>query len=55
MGLGLDAEKDNLPHQMDRDEWPNMKKRFADIFKTKTRDEWVSELSLHINPNTALG
>jgi alpha-methylacyl-CoA racemase len=29
-----------LPHQMDRTQWPKMKERMAEIFKTKTRDEW---------------
>jgi alpha-methylacyl-CoA racemase len=37
-GLGL-ADAD-LPDQNDRDRWPEMKERFADIFRTKTRDEW---------------
>ena len=36
---GLGAE-DDLPHQMDRDQWPAMKERVAAIFRTKTRDEW---------------
>ena len=29
-----------LPHQMDRTQWPKMKERMAEIFKTRTRDEW---------------
>jgi alpha-methylacyl-CoA racemase len=29
-----------LPWQNDRGEWPAMKERLAEIFKTKTRDEW---------------
>ena len=36
-GLGAD---DDLPHQMDRGQWPALKERVAEIFKTKTRDEW---------------
>ena len=36
-GLG---EQDDLPHQMDREQWPAMKDRVAAIFRTKTRDEW---------------
>jgi alpha-methylacyl-CoA racemase len=37
-GLGLaDAE---LPHQLDRSQWPAMKERFKSIFRTKTRNEW---------------
>ncbi|MEE2663352.1 MAG: CaiB/BaiF CoA-transferase family protein [Myxococcota bacterium] len=35
---GLAGE--DLPGQMERDEWPAMKQRLAAIFKTKTRDEW---------------
>jgi len=38
-GLGL-AGDDSLPAQMDASAWPGMKKRFTDIFLTKTRDEW---------------
>ncbi len=38
-GLGLAGDA-TLPHQMDRAQWPSMKARFAEIFKTKTRDEW---------------
>ena len=29
-----------LPHQMDRTQWPALKERMAAIFKTKTREEW---------------
>ncbi|MDP6705375.1 MAG: CaiB/BaiF CoA-transferase family protein [Alphaproteobacteria bacterium] len=35
---GLEGEE--LPEQMAREEWPAMKKRFAQVFKAKTRDEW---------------
>ena len=38
-GLGLEGDS-SFPQQMSRDEWPAMKARFADIFKSKTRDEW---------------
>ncbi len=37
-GLGL-ADAD-LPDQNDRERWPEMKERFAEIFRTRTRDEW---------------
>ena len=37
-GLGLD----DLPEQMDRARWPEMKERFAAAFATRTRDEWVA-------------
>jgi len=40
--LGLANEK--LPGQQDRDHWPAMRKRFAAIFKTKTRDEWCRHM-----------
>ena len=36
--LGLGDE--DLSNQMDRTRWPEMKERFAEIFATKTRDEW---------------
>ena len=35
---GLEGE--DLPEQMDRDKWPEMKTRLADVFKAKSRDEW---------------
>ncbi|WP_252436742.1 CaiB/BaiF CoA transferase family protein [Pseudonocardia humida] len=38
-GLGLtDAE---LPGQLDRDNWPALKARLAEVFATRSRDEWV--------------
>jgi alpha-methylacyl-CoA racemase len=37
-GLGLDA--DSLPPQMEAGSWPETKKIFAEVFRTKTRDEW---------------
>jgi alpha-methylacyl-CoA racemase len=39
-GLGLDPS--TLPEQNDTRKWPEMKKRFAEVFKTKTREEWAS-------------
>ncbi|KAI8371713.1 CoA-transferase family III domain-containing protein [Radiomyces spectabilis] len=38
-GLGLDPE--SLPHQMDSDEWPKMKKTLAAVFASKTQAEWT--------------
>jgi len=35
---GLDGEQ--LPHQMDKSQWPSMKERLAAVFKAKTRAEW---------------
>jgi alpha-methylacyl-CoA racemase len=37
--MGLSAGE--LPPQMDRERWPATKKRFAEVFRTKTREEWV--------------
>jgi alpha-methylacyl-CoA racemase len=38
-GLGLDASQ--LPPQLDRASWPAMKRRFAELFRTRTRDDWT--------------
>lgn len=38
-GMGLDAAQ--LPPQNDRATWPSVRERFAAVFKTRTRDEWV--------------
>lgn len=35
---GLD--KEDLPNQMDVSAWPQLRKRFAEVFSAKTRDEW---------------
>ena len=35
---GLEGEE--LPRQMDKGQWPAMKVRLIELFKTKTRDEW---------------
>jgi alpha-methylacyl-CoA racemase len=39
-GLGL-ADAD-LPHQFDRDRWPDIKARFTEIIGSRTRDEWAA-------------
>ena len=36
--MGLDPAK--VPDQLDRETWPELRRRFADIFRSKTRDEW---------------
>lgn len=36
--LGLDSAQ--LPAQHDRDSWPLMKRRFAELFAQRTRDQW---------------
>ena len=38
-GMGLDGAV--LPKQLDRAQWPAMKRRFAEVFKSKTRAEWT--------------
>lgn len=38
--LGIASE--NLPKQYDRAGWPTLAKRFAEVFKTRTRDEWCA-------------
>ena len=38
--LGLDP--DAMAHQMDQSHWRETKARFAEIFRTKTRDEWAA-------------
>ena len=37
---GLSAGPGGAPDQNDRDSWPSLKQRMADLIKTKTRDEW---------------
>ncbi len=39
---GLNLVGDELPPQMDREQWPLMKERFSAIFATRTRDEWAA-------------
>ncbi len=38
--LGLD--KESLPAQMDVAGWPTLRKRFGEVFRSKTRDEWCT-------------
>ncbi|MEU7480444.1 CaiB/BaiF CoA-transferase family protein [Lentzea sp. NPDC042327] len=38
-GLGLSGE--DLPAQLDRDGWPLLRKAFAEVFLSRTRDEWA--------------
>lgn len=40
--MGLASE--DLPEQYDRERWPELRERFAEVFKTKTRDEWCALL-----------
>ncbi|MCR6485073.1 CoA transferase [Amycolatopsis sp. OK19-0408] len=38
-GLGLDPAE--LPGQLDRAGWPELRARFTEVFETRTRDEWA--------------
>jgi alpha-methylacyl-CoA racemase len=38
-GLGL--ENEDLPGQHDRDRWPELRARFTEVFKRRTREEWT--------------
>ena len=40
--MGLSGE--TLPGQNDRAQWPVLRARFAEVFRTKTRDEWCALL-----------
>ena len=39
---GLEIDPSTLPYQHDMGRWPEMRDRFAEVFKTKTREEWVA-------------
>ena len=39
---GLGEDPSTLPAQNDMSKWPEMKARFAETFKSKTRDEWTA-------------
>jgi alpha-methylacyl-CoA racemase len=41
--MGLEAS--DLPEQMDHDRWPEVKERFARVFRTRSRDEWAERFS----------
>jgi len=40
--LGLGLAEEALPDQSDQRSWPEMKQRFSVIFKTQTREQWMS-------------
>ena len=40
VGLGL-ADDPDLPAQMDKARWPELKERIAEVIRSRTRDEWV--------------
>ena len=39
-GIGLEDDT-SIPAVMDPHQWPTLKLQFANIFRTKTRDEWT--------------
>ncbi|MCJ7748340.1 MAG: CoA transferase [Desulfobacterales bacterium] len=39
---GLDLLSSSLPSRIDMRTWPEMTARFAEIFKTKTQNEWIA-------------
>jgi alpha-methylacyl-CoA racemase len=43
-GLGLDGDN-GLPDQLDQAAWPSMKARFAEIFRSRTRDAWLKQFA----------
>ena len=40
----LDLDPASLPPQMEREQWPEVRARLADLFKTRARDEWCALL-----------
>jgi alpha-methylacyl-CoA racemase len=40
---GLDGDPD-LGSQMDRSKWPALKTKLAEVFRSRTRDEWCAEM-----------
>lgn len=52
VGLGLDGDPD-LPGQMDRDRWDELRARFAEVFAGATRQQWsqvFAELDACVSP-----
>lgn len=43
----MDLDPNALPDQMERNEWPAMKQRFEEVFRTRTRSEWLSRSEAH--------
>jgi alpha-methylacyl-CoA racemase len=42
---GLDSADEDLPRQHDVAGWPVLRKRFTELFATRTRDEWAAHFS----------
>jgi alpha-methylacyl-CoA racemase len=43
-GLGL-ADRSDLPAQHERERWPELRARIAEVFRTRTRDEWAERFA----------
>jgi len=41
--LGLDPA--SLPDREDQERWPELRARFAEVFATRTRDEWIAAMA----------
>jgi len=41
----LSLDNENLPDRDDRAGWPRLRARFAEVFRTKTRDEWTKVMA----------
>src|SRR5579859_2470725 len=39
--FGMQLDPGALPDQMDRARWPEMKRLFAEVFRSKTREQWT--------------
>jgi alpha-methylacyl-CoA racemase len=39
---GLEIDPTSLPGQNDAEKWPEIKRRFSHVFKTRRRDEWTA-------------
>ena len=39
------STRDELPDRRDEASWPALKERFADVFRTRTRDEWAARFA----------
>jgi alpha-methylacyl-CoA racemase len=42
---GLDLAEEELPRQHDVDCWPLLRKRFTEVFASRTRDEWAAHFA----------
>lgn len=45
MCMRLEIQRDDLPHRLDPKGWPELRRRLAETFARKTRDEWAEVFS----------